>query len=229
MNEKKITKGYLAEEVVRNYFLETEAYVLRDVKLTIENEELSDMDLWLYLKPSPFARMRINVDIKDKDRPKAMERIVWAKGIKESFDFEQAIVVTSSKRENIHEFGKKTGVSIIDGISLELLKQKYSKLETRFTEEDFNGNLDPILVKIKEASKQLLIRDSNFDVLNQLLEDLKTIILKKVNNGNEKEWVCRLFYFQLSLILLCVDNLFVKNHLKFPLSRIKESFEEGVL
>ena len=81
MDETKgIKKGYQMEENLRNYFLEMGYFVVRGVKYNFKDTEGTDIDLFLYNRPTILSRERINVDIKNKKTPQAMERIFVAKG-----------------------------------------------------------------------------------------------------------------------------------------------------
>lgn len=60
---------------------------------------MTDVNVWLYLRPSPLGREHIMVDAKDRGKPKAMERILWAKGLQSVLGVKaSAIVATTDKR-----------------------------------------------------------------------------------------------------------------------------------
>ena len=87
-----IDKGARAEELLREYFLRNGYFVIRGAKVTFREEDVTDVDLWLYHRASEFSRERINVDAKDRDRPRALERVLWAVGVRELLGLERVMV-----------------------------------------------------------------------------------------------------------------------------------------
>jgi hypothetical protein len=66
---------------------------------------VTDVDIWLYSRPSPLTRERANVDIKRKKTPQALERIFWAKGLQQVLSLERCVVATTDTRPDVREFG----------------------------------------------------------------------------------------------------------------------------
>ncbi len=60
MNEKTKSgqKGYTLEEILRAYFLKAGFFVVRGVPYNIDQEGITDIDLWLYEKSTSTARRR---------------------------------------------------------------------------------------------------------------------------------------------------------------------------
>src|SRR5690554_2769963 len=94
-------KGLDTEERLRSYFLDAGYYVVRGVPLMQGTIEVTDVDLWLYLRGSALHRTRANVDIKSRVRSKALERILWAKGMQLMLRVDDAIVATQDKRDAV--------------------------------------------------------------------------------------------------------------------------------
>ncbi len=78
---KSTKKGADTEESLRSYFNSSGFFSVRGVPFEHAGISLTDIDLWIYIRESNFARIRINVDIKNKRTPQAMERIFWTKGL----------------------------------------------------------------------------------------------------------------------------------------------------
>jgi len=95
-------KGLETEEVIRSYFLGAGFFAVRGVKLRRGDDDLTDIDLWLYERSATLARRRIIIDIKDKAEPKAAERLFFVKGLAEIMQVEATGVVTSDSRRS-HE------------------------------------------------------------------------------------------------------------------------------
>jgi hypothetical protein len=75
------TKGETTEELLREYFTTLGYFSVRGIPYRYGNFDVTDIDIWLYSRPSPLTRERANVDIKRKKTPQALERIFWAKGV----------------------------------------------------------------------------------------------------------------------------------------------------
>lgn len=88
-------KGYELEEILRLYFLQSGLFAVRSVPIVVRGEELTDIDLWLYERPSGSMRRRLLVDAKLKAKPKAAERLLWAKGAQRSLGLDGAYVARS--------------------------------------------------------------------------------------------------------------------------------------
>ena len=84
--EKTGQKGFRLEEVLRGYFLQAGYFVIRSVPFRIDGNDLTDIDLWLYERPTGSARRRQIVDAKSKSRPKTVERLLWTKGLAEALE-----------------------------------------------------------------------------------------------------------------------------------------------
>src|ERR1700722_10288241 len=108
-------KGGRSEELLRDYFLESGFFAVRAVPVMFEGIDVSDIDIWLYIRPSPISRERVNVDAKNKATPKALERILWAKGLQSILGLERCIVATTDKRLAIKKYGAQHDVLVLDG------------------------------------------------------------------------------------------------------------------
>lgn len=132
-------KGLLAEENLRNYFLEAGYFVARGVSLFQGDVEVTDVDLWLYHRTSAIHRSRTNVDIKSRQKAKAFERVLWAKGVQSVLGLDDAIVATTDKRPNVKAFANKNGIKVLDGDFLQRLQSRTQ--HDRLTEEEFDEKI----------------------------------------------------------------------------------------
>src|ERR1700730_5445349 len=103
-NQQPLFKGELMEELVRNYFMSLGYFTVRGIKFRYQNNDVTDIDLFLYGRNSTLTRQRINVDIKNKKTPQAFERIVWANGLMKILNFDSCIVATTDGRPVLHSF-----------------------------------------------------------------------------------------------------------------------------
>jgi len=134
---ESLPKGYQLEELLRRYFIRSGYFTVRGVPFVYEGFEITDIDLWLYDRPSSVSRHRIIVDTKNRSTPKAIERIFWTKGLQQVLGFEQAIVATTDKRPAVSEFGREHDVLILDGAFVSRLQKSSESFEARLTEEQF--------------------------------------------------------------------------------------------
>ena len=108
MNKAKSNqKGIVLEELLRAYFLRAGFFVIRGVPISFEGDDLTDVDLWLYERPTGTTRRVQIVDIKYKQRPKAVERLLWTRGLVDALDVDGAYVATTDKRKNLRKVAKK--------------------------------------------------------------------------------------------------------------------------
>ncbi len=94
---KKVNKGEVMEELLRDYFMQAGYYVVRGVPFVYEGFDITDIDLWLYSRTSSISREITIVDIKNKKTPQAIERIFWTKGLAEAVGAGNAIVASTEK------------------------------------------------------------------------------------------------------------------------------------
>jgi hypothetical protein len=111
-------------------------YVYRCVSYQFEDEEVTDIDAWLYGRQSASVRTRTIVDVKDKQSPKAFERVLWARGIQLAFGCDRAIVATTDRGAKIVRFAHQQKVGLL---TKDFLDRLQSKIDTsdRMTLEQF--------------------------------------------------------------------------------------------
>lgn len=205
-------KGGRAEELLRSYFLRNGFFVARGVTVIFQGTEVTDIDLWLYLRASTINRIRVNVDAKNRSTPKALERILWAKGLQASLGFDQCIVATTDKRSLAKQYGKEKGVLVLDGEFLSRL-EKSGLGNDRLTEEEFvdlilSQKLDKLAGnwrgRLREA-KARLVNKLEFDGCNSWLEDARYFIEQSMVSDRQQE-ACRLLYLILAFFLIGLDH-----------------------
>lgn len=218
---EKMTKGYATEEILRNYFITLGFYVLRGVKFKYKSFDVTDIDLLLFSKSSPLKRERVNVDIKNKKTPQAIERIFWAKGLQQTLHLDSCIVVTSENRSDVMEFGLKNSVSVLDGKFLNRLSNSNKSSIERIPEEQLFSLLDEAsLGKVGgdwkgrlDKAKSRLINSINFDNCNAHLNDIKYFFsaVSEIDNKSIEAaalWrgiYCVTSYFAISLDFILSD------------------------
>lgn len=226
------------EESLRRYFLNLGYYVLRGVKFRYRTFDVTDVDLWLYAKTSALARQRTSVDIKNKKTPQALERIFWAKGLKETLALDECMVATTDSRPDVREFGLSHQVIVLDGPFLARLQTSTKTHIDRLSEEDFltqanHGSLGKMGGDWKgryEEAKSRVLTDLRFDGCNAYINDIHYFLMQRIELGESELMPLRLVYSVISMFLVAIDFVMkdhsaLDNHHKFQL--LCEGFRYG--
>lgn len=208
-------KGHDMEERLRAYFLSLGYYVLRGVKFSYNKFDVTDVDLWLYLRPTPISRERSNVDIKNKKTPQALERIFWAKGIQRVLGLERCIVATTDARPDVAAFGLAHEVTVLDGTFLARLEKSARSATDRLTEEQLIELIDRAsLGKVGgdwrggyERSKARVLSNLDFDGANQWLREIIALLDVHLSGPVDDDAALRLMYANAGMLLVAVDFL----------------------
>lgn len=219
---EKQNKGSLAEEALKRYFTSLGFFVTRGVKFRYQNFDVTDIDLWLYNKETTLSRDIINVDIKNKRTPQAIERIFWTKGLQNVLNFNRCIVVTTDKRPATREFGESHDVVVLDGNFLSRLINNYIAND-QLSEEEIYKNIDVISLKnssIKWLStydkcKSLLISNLNYNGANLYLNVIHEAAEEYLLSTKKSEVSLRILYETIAFFMLCIDY---KSRLLAPLT-----------
>lgn len=163
----QLSKGSSLEEVLRAYFLRAGFFVVRGVPFRFADEDLTDVDLWLYERPTGTSRRVQICDIKYKQKPKAVERIFWTSGLSRILNVDGAYVATTDKRASLRSVAAKLDLKIIDGNDIQRIQNSHSVLyEDRISDEQLN-------LELRSVDKELrnkFFQDARFDILTSLAE-----------------------------------------------------------
>lgn len=205
-------KGFVAEEALRGYFRSIGYFVVRGIPLVYKRYDVTDVDLWLYVKATSLAAERTCVDVKRKKTPQAMERVLWTKGLKEVLGVDRAIVVTSDNRHETRDFGIAHGVSILQGQFLQRVVEAFPPRDRLTEEELFSFLRSPCVVDSRvdwpvwfRRVKGRLLDGLNFDGCNSFLLAVKLLLDEYVATGRSSEVSVRLLYIVIAYLLVCLD------------------------
>ncbi len=231
-----IPKGARLEEVLRTYFLDMGYFVVRDAKLRYEDDDVTDIDLWLYIRPSALSRERTLVDIKDKRKAHAVERIFWAKGLQTVLRLERCVVATPDGRPSIREYGRRNGVTILGGQFLSRLTKQVSVKPDRLTEEELIQLLDPDgMANLRgdwpsrlAIAKSRLLTNLDFSGCNTWLLGATYYAEQCISDQQRRALACRLLYLTLAYFLVALD--YVLKDLSFLDATVRaDAMKEGFL
>lgn len=208
-----LPKGSQAEEVLRNYFLSIGYFVIRGAKFKYAGFDITDIDLWLYSKNTSISRERLNVDIKNKKTPQALERIFWAKGLQNVLKLDGCIVATTDTRQDVRSFGSLHNVRVLDGNFLSrVIKSSRSQLD-RISEEELvvaldEGSIGKLAGDWKgryEKSKSKLLDSLSFDGCNFWLSEINYFLEQYIQTKSQNTPALRLVYLNVSYFLIGLD------------------------
>ena len=138
-------KGFVTEELLREYFLRAGFFVVRGANLQYDQLELTDVDLWIYERSATLARRRTIIDVKDKQKPQAAERLFFVSGLGKTIGVEGVGVATTDKNPKLRALARKNKVLWIDGDDLQRLKSSDKLLQGgRLTDETFFALIDTL-------------------------------------------------------------------------------------
>jgi hypothetical protein len=206
-------KGAGLEELVRAYFARQGFFALRGVKYRFEDEEVTDIDAWLYGRQSASVRTRTIVDVKDKRSPKAFERILWARGIQLALGCDRAIVATTDGGAKIVRFAHQQNVAIL---TKDFLHRLQSKLDAgdRLTLEQFIANIQIYkdqkqdgdwLRQIADA-KSALISLQGYPAFNKAMSSFSFFSGRAESRPHHKEQALRCTYLSAALACIALDS-----------------------
>ncbi len=205
-------KGLVAEEALRGYFRNAGYFVVRGIPLVYKRYDVTDVDLWLYVKASSIAAERACVDVKRRKTPQAMERVLWTCGLKEVLGVDRAIVVTSDNRSETRDFGAAHGVGILQGEFLQRVVASFPPGDRLTEEELFTAMKSPCVVDSAvdwrtwfRRVKAILLDSLNFDGCNSFLLAVKLLLDEYVATGRTSEISVRLLYAVIAYLLVCLD------------------------
>lgn len=233
MSEKPL-KGAAAEEALRNYFLSIGFFVVRGCLFKFNQFDVTDVDLWLYGKSSALSRERLNVDIKNKKTPQALERIFWAKGLQQVLGMDGCIVATTDQRPDVREFGLMHQVKVLDGSFLSRLTKSSRSHLDRITEEQFleqiehasMGKLGGDWKGRYEASKSRLLESLSFDGANAWLNELGYLFEQLLSSSSDTSPAWRMVYAICSHFLISVDFI-LREHVAIEPAQQHALLEDG--
>lgn len=172
MTAKNGKKGYELEELLRAYFIRAGVYAVRGVPLRLEGDDLTDVDIWLYERPTGSSRRRQIVDAKSKTKPKAVERLFWTKGLYELLEVDGAYIATTDTRPLLKEMSRRLGLSVLDGADIKRMADSDRVLlPNRISEEE-------MVTKIKDFDKSRRIKETQ-----NAYNDLKAALIDRFGGG----------------------------------------------
>lgn len=216
VGKKNNLKGAETEELLADYFRELGYFVARGVAFKYEGYEVTDIDLWIYIRSSAISRQISIVDIKNKKTPQAIERIFWTKGLQQSINADNAIVATTDTRSEVVQFGKQLGITVLGGRFISKLKSANSiTINNRLSEDELItiikkntlGKVDGDWLGKFQYSKSLLISGLNFNSINYWLIQAKYFFEEAIVQLGSSDLGFRIFLKEISFFCIGLDYM----------------------
>lgn len=227
-------KGGQAEEALREYFAQTGSFVLRGVPVRSGTEDVTDVDLWVYARPSAYSRHVAIVDIKNKRRGKPFERAIWVKGLQTTLKADEAILATQGAKPSVYEFAAKANVRVISGTVFEAVVKRYSAGQARMSAEEAdigwkNINVDRNNLKaMVDEAKSYIADGITFAALNRWVDQASDLLRLAVERERRPGPITRAAYLICALVAIGADFLGKEQALSETSQRM-DFFRSGLL
>lgn len=206
-------KGAALEEIARAYFQRQGYFALRSVPYRFDGEDVTDIDVWLYGRQAASGRIRAVVDAKDKRSPKALERVLWTKGLQVTTGSDRAIVVTTDNNPRVNRFARENRVSVVTKSFLDSFARSDRGKSDRMTLEGFYDHInanqsqkqDGDWLAHVEAVKTALVSNPGFPAFNSAVSAFRFFGEKLDTRPLYREQALRCCYLTASIACASLD------------------------
>ncbi len=212
-----VPKGAGLEELVRAYFARQQFIAIRGVKIRFEDEDVTDVDVWVYGRQGAGARTRSVVDVKDKRSPRAFERIMWTRGLQLALGCDRAIVATTDSSLKVSRFANQQRVGLL---TAEYLRRSLAENDTldRLSAEEFAANLrlypdhkiDGDWIKLIEDAKSAVVSLQPFPAFIRATGAFRHFAEKAATRPLYREQALRASYYCASMACISLDSALEK-------------------
>ena len=206
-------KGPDLEELVRTYFAHQGFFALRSISYKYEDEQVTDIDVWLYGRQSASVRTRIVVDVKNKTSPKPFERILWARGTQIALGCDRAVVATTNDSPKIARFARQQKVALLTKAFLNRIEKSLDTRD-RMTLEQFTSNIkkyerykqDGNWLRHIDDAKSALISLQGYPAFNKAMMGFRFFAERAETRSHHKEQALRGAYLTAALACIALDS-----------------------
>lgn len=208
-----VPKGASLEELARAYFARQGYLALRSVSIQFEEEEVTDIDVWLYGRQGGGVRTRTIVDVKDKKSPKAFERIIWARGMQLALGCDRAIVTTTDANSKVTRFGQQQKVALLSAGFLkhwvgsdDILKDRLSLEELLASMQEYAGQKqDGDWIKHVIKAKAAVVSLAPFPAFNKAISSFRFFAERTATRPQHREQAIRGAFLSAALACMALD------------------------
>lgn len=207
-----MAKGPALEELVRAYYMRQGFFVLRSVPFKYEDNDVTDLDAWLYTRQSATSRIRAIVDVKNKKSPKAFERVLWVKGLQTVMKCDRAIIATTDNSPSLVRFAQSQNISVLSKDFLDKLAKKLD-MDERFTLEQLfdliNSNpghkQDGDWLRVLGEAKSAVASQPGFPAFNRAMFAFKFFAERVEVRTQHREAALRCALISASIACIALD------------------------
>lgn len=207
-----MAKGAGLEELARAYFARQGFVAFRSVAIQFEEEDVTDVDVWLYGRQGAAIRTRAVVDVKDKKSPKAFERVMWARGMQLALGCDRAYVTTTDNSQKVARFAHQQKVSLLTAaylrhwLSDDLLKDRLSFEELNASIQLFAGHKqDGDWIRQMSAAKSAVVSLPPFPAFNKAISAFRFFSERAATRPQHREQALRGAYLSASCACVALD------------------------
>lgn len=221
-----LAKGAGLEELARAFFARQGFFALRSVSIQFEEEEVTDVDVWLYGRQGGGVRTRGLIDVKDKKSPKAFERVMWARGMQLALGCERAVVVTTDMSPKVSRFAQFHKVSLLTATFLRRWATE-DIFRDRLTLEEFNSNiqsysdqkLDGDWIAHIASAKSAVVSLPPYPAFNKAMNSFRFFAERTATRPQHREQALRGAFLCAGLACLALDAALERVAFEDPKSR----------
>ena len=222
-----LAKGAGLEELARAYFVRQGFIAIRSVSIQFEEEEVTDVDVWLYGRQGRGVRTRSLVDVKDKKTPKAFERIMWVRGMQLALNCDRAIVATTDTNPKISRFAQQQKVALLTAAYLRHWAENEEFLKDRLSLEELNNNIqlygghkqDGDWLKQISAAKSSVVSLPPFPAFNKAISSFRFFAERAATRPQHREQALRGAFLSAGLACIALDAALEKLVFEKPNTR----------
>ena len=204
-------KGADLEELARAYFARQGFIAVRSVSIQFEEEEVTDVDVWLYGRQGAGTRTRGLVDVKDKKSPKAFERVLWVRGMQLALGCDRAFVATTDASPKVTRFAQQQKVALVPAL---YLRRPVESKTDRLSLEELTANIQEFSAHKQDGdwlkqianAKSALVSLSPYPAFNRAISAFRFFAERAATRPQHREQALRGAYFAASLASMALDS-----------------------
>lgn len=222
-----LAKGAGLEELARSYFARQGFVAIRSVSIQFEEEEVTDVDVWLYGRQGGGVRTRGLVDVKDKKSPKAFERVMWARGMQLALGCDRAVVATTDTNAKVMRFAQRHNVGLMTAAFLrnwaggdDVLKERLSLEELISSIQSYTGERqDGDWVKQISMAKSAVVSLAPYPAFNKTISSFRFFAERAATRPQHREQALRGAYLSAAYACMALDAALEKLVFETPAVR----------
>jgi len=222
-----LAKGAGLEELARAYFARQGFVAIRSVSIQFEEEEVTDVDVWLYGRQGGGVRTRALVDVKDKKSPKAFERVMWARGMQLALGCDRAVVTTTDTNAKVTRFAQQQKVALLTAAFLrhwaggdDVLKERLSLEELISSVQSYAGQKqDGDWIKQIAMAKSAAVSLAPYPAFNRAISSFRFFAERAATRPQHREQALRGAFLSAALACMALDAALERHAFEDPATR----------